>query len=232
MESDRETRERLRLVAAIKDELAKQETLKNAILHQLGQGSGFQRVAQHPALLVVLTFVLTTLVGSCLTSRWQRAEQANQALLQSKQRAFEQKYLVANETAKSIGEIHAATTAVLATLQIENIEMRTAELLRIVPKWRDTKNEWVVNQAVITGKIAANFPHQSDIAIKEFDEIFYSYKRVNVAIGNMLEQLQGSNQGWDSTQADIKNYLETINNETREKTKALIEQMTRQLNAN
>lgn len=218
MESDRETRERLRLTAAICDELKKQDALKNKILEQLGQGGRFQRLTQHPASIVLLTFALTTVVGSYLTSKWQRLQQEH-----------DQKYEVINDTAKSIAQIHAATTSVLAALQIGKAELRKSELDRTVPKWRETKNEWLVNQAVLAGKIAANFPNDSADAIKNFDDIFYSYKRVNVEIGNMLETLENNDEAWQGTQTNVRTQLETINNDTRDKAKALIERLNRQL---
>jgi hypothetical protein len=233
METDREIRERLRLVASIKEEIEKQDALKSSILQELGQTSRFKRLSHHPASLVVLTFALTTGLGSWLTSRWQRVDQKHQSLLQTRQRAYEQKYQVATETAKAIGEIHAATTAVLSALQIDNYAMRRPELKRTVPKWRIAKNEWLVNQAVLTGKIAANFQDQSNDVIQDFDEIFYSYKSVNVDIGNVLEDLQNNHSRFNAKmKANITKQLETINTETRDKTKTLIEKLTVQLNPN
>ena len=217
METDREIRERLALAASIKEELKKQEALKNSILQQLGQSNKFLRLAQHPALLVLLTFALTTVAGSWLTSTWQ-----------NQQRAYEQKYKVINETAQAIAELHAATTSVLAALQIENADLRKAELDRTVLKWKETRRDWLVNQAVLTGKIIANFPDEANDVTKEFDDIFYGYKLVNVEIGNMLEKLESTQE--PPSPESLRTHLETINNETRDKTKNLISRLTAHLN--
>lgn len=234
-----ERRERLRLTAVISGELRKQESLRKSILDELHYSGFFSRLFRHPATLVILTFLFTTVFGTYLSNSWQSAEKQREESLQSQRRALEEKYQITNETAKAIGQIYASTTTVLAAMQLEDNRARQRELLAVVPSWKKAKSEWLINHSILLGKITVSFPLkggtaesvQSDDPRSDFENIFNGYKQVNQELVNMIERL-GTKKGVrdPSMPAKTQELLTKLNSNIKGKlTKHLMEHMATEI---
>jgi hypothetical protein len=189
--------ERIRLAAAILEELKKEETVKKVVLDELRLRAGPARWSHNPAVVVVLGFVLTGIFGTVLSIWYQGREWDRQQDLLGRQRSLEQRYLIANETAKAIGEIQWSMMSVLGAMQKDTPRSCLIELRKAVPNWQKGKFEWGVKASVLDSQLGVNFPTQSQSnaspsALSEFRDIVHCYRRLNIALTNMAEVVDAS----------------------------------------
>jgi hypothetical protein len=113
--------ERAALVNEIVTELQK-DSLKEDVEAKLVFGTWAKRISkffQHPAVLLVISFIITGVIGALVANRWQSREWNRQQKLQSEEwdrqqlrlldlHGIDVKYKLIEEITKSIGERNAA----------------------------------------------------------------------------------------------------------------------------
>jgi hypothetical protein len=186
------------IVAEIKRELIKREILKeldnkpdpSSLTHPLFKiTSGF---FQHPAILLLLGFVLTGVIGTALTAAWQSNSWLTQQSLLASQRILEQKYQLASDVAKAVGDTHAAPTGILLLFTNEDTpQNRKNELPKRIDHWRRTYNEWLTNNNVLLQRITVYV--NDPVARTKFQEIVLDRKETNNSILNLLHVMGNGN---------------------------------------
>ena len=161
-------------------ELLKQEVLdeikkrkfKQEIVDELQKSDKvfrFSAFAQHPATLLITGFVLTGIVGTLLTTRWQRKEwdrqQQSQSLEWSRQQSrliqihnIDHKYEVIDEITKAVGESNAAASDILFTFNAKAMnlpELKGKE--GRIKLWHQADQSWQKNISVIAQKLNVFF---------------------------------------------------------------------------
>lgn len=113
------------------------------------------RLFQHPAVLVLLTFVVTSLLGTQITSSWQ-----------SKQRELEQKYGVIDHVNKAVSDNLTAAQDIVGLYQYEQGARDRKEIEKERwTYWQQKSREWRINSNVIPQKLKGNF---KDPEIQQF----------------------------------------------------------------
>lgn len=150
------------LKTKILEELQKQELLRDELLKELRPQSKPSGFFNHPAILLVLGFLLTSGAGAFITSCWQQTQWEQQQLVLARQRALDQKYELANEVAKAVGEHHAAISGVLfAITHTRDDEVLCRELPTRLSAWHEANRIWLINSSTLLQKLTVHFPHNS-----------------------------------------------------------------------
>lgn len=169
---------------ALKKELVEfidKDSLKNDILKELKIANrSFGKIAQHPAILLVLSFIFTTGLGAWLTSRWQKLEWDRQQVYLAQQRNLDQKRATADDVTKAIAETTTAADDVLALFKWDSPEPR-----RVTESWKQSSKNWRINSKTLLPKLNAYF--RSAEAKKVFGEIDSNRTLLGNAIRNLLE---------------------------------------------
>jgi hypothetical protein len=135
----------------------------------------------HPATLLALGFILTTLVGSWLTYYWKHRDWTNQQSYLTQQRALDKKYALIDATFKEVSTTLAAGEDVLATYYTDN--WSPAEIEEHRANWQKTSRNWRVASKVLGQNLAVNF---SNLKIHNvFQEIVGQRKELGNAITNL-----------------------------------------------
>ncbi len=181
------------ILAEIRKELLKREILKELEEAEKPPPTFFHRPAfkalssffQHSAVLLLIGFILTGVIGSALTSAWQNNSWMTQQSLLAKQRILDQKYELASSVAKAIGDTHAAPTSVLLLFTNEDTpQNRQTELPKRVDYWRQTHREWLINNNVLLQKITVYVKNPN--ARTTFNAIIQERKQTNNSVVNLL----------------------------------------------
>src|ERR1041385_1693477 len=184
-------RERVRLTEKLLDELQSHDQLRKTILEALGRSGAEYSFWRQPVILLILGSLLTGGLGGFLSSCWQRRESERQQASLATQRSLEQKYQVANDTAKAIGEMQSSSLTVLEALGRDDDESRFSELNRVLEGWRQTRKEWQTRAQVLSSQLSMNFQpvanQTSPDAAARFREITRCYKDLNTGLSNMSE---------------------------------------------
>jgi hypothetical protein len=195
--SRRHDKEMQRLRASLLKELKKRESLKKDILDELKDKRKPSKFFGHPAVLLVLGFIFTSVLGASFSSYWQSREWHRQQSLQAKQRALEQKYQIANEVAQAIGEAYGPAAGVISAIQIEYTPLRQQELKEKVPVWRQARQQFLIKSSALVQKLGTHFPVDTTATYNDpkdarshFLNIFYAIHRNYVELGNLLEELE------------------------------------------
>jgi hypothetical protein len=154
-------------IEALKKEVLaeiQRESLKKEIVRDIQTPGGkfsFQRLTQHPAFLLILGFVLTSLVGAGLTAYWQTKQWEKQQSRLVQLKGIEQKYEIIEEVTKAIGESNAAEQDVIFALSFNwrlDDPRRFEERDRRIDYWREQGGRtWRVNTAIIEQRLAIRF---------------------------------------------------------------------------
>ena len=234
-ESYLQSRERTSLLQSIRSELKSQDALRKSTLEELTSRRSPRRILQHPAMLLLMGSVLTGFIGTYVAHYWQSEEWNRQQAFLANQHSLEEKHKIANQTAKAIGEIHAATLSLLTPMQDNDARTRRRELEIQLREWKQAKARWRVESSVLLAQIAVHYPPQGQ---KDEDntrlllaKIFNHYHRKNVEILNMMEELR--KHKWKRTDAMLRqtgDILEELNSDIRDQeTRLLMDLMARRI---
>ena len=221
--SRRHDKEMQRIRASLLGELKKRSALRDEILDEL---KGKQRPSKffgHPAVLLVIGFIFTSVLGASLSSYWQSRQWHRQQSLQARQRALEQKYQIANEVAQAVGEAYGPAAGVLSAVQIEFGPLRRQELKEKVPAWRQARQQLLAKSSALVQKLGTHFsvdPTSNHLEPKDarshFLNIFYGIHRNYVEIANLLEELEEKKgekgKDKDRINSKAKSLLESLSN--------------------
>jgi hypothetical protein len=197
---------------SLRDEIAvelKKEAFKKEILAELkaDEPPSLTKVAQHPAVLLILGCALTTGVGSFLTYKWQlRASerQAERAAQQQKfeqgesarQRTIQQKYELTDQVIRAVAETNTAAEDMLKAFGW-NQQDRKAYPERM-KYWQESSRKWRVDSKMLIQKLAFRFKDPQISA--SFQNIIDMRKDLGVSIVYIQDML--GDLGWNGMQKD------------------------------
>jgi len=231
-----EKRERADLLASIRTELKSQDAIKKDVLSELVSRRTPQRFLQHPATLLLLGSILTGFVGTYVAHYWQSEEWNRQQAFLANQHSLKEKYQIANDAAKAIGEIHAATLAVLAPMQDNDPKIPRKEQEDRLREWTKAKANWRVKSSILLAEMAVQYSvsnpsPRSENARELLADIYDNYHLRDVDIVNMMEELR--KRKWRRTDAMKRNaatILDTLNSTIKDQqTKDLMDLMARRI---
>lgn len=195
------------------------ESFKNEVLQELKEakrGGGF---LNHPAVLLVLGFVLTGGVGTWLTSVWQSTEQQRQREQLAHEHALQQKYELTDQINKAVAEAYAGTQVMLHSLWYEGDKKEIAEREAY---WNQARRNWIVNSLVLQQKLTINFKRDEDLLL--YQKIVDEGEQMGVKIDRAVSILKRSN--WkaldDKNVAVNRKQALDMANDMREHTKELL----------
>jgi hypothetical protein len=170
-------REKILDAELLKDEIRKElEPPTPAVVE-----SAWSKFFAHPATLLALGFILTTLVGSWLTYYWKHRDWKNQQSYLTQQRALDKKYALIDATFKEVSLTLAAGEDVLATFYTDN--WTTTEIEERRTNWQKTSRNWRVASKVLRQNLAVHFtdPHVQE----SFKDIIGQRKELGNTITNL-----------------------------------------------
>jgi hypothetical protein len=202
------------LSEAEREKIREGEILKSEIRRELQpeQKSGISESFQHQAVLLVLGFILTTVVGSWLAYFWKQRDWANQQSYLVAQRSLDKKYSIIDKTFRDVATTIAAAEDVLATYYGENWSPKDIEERQL--NWHKTSRDWRVSSKVLRENLAANFANPDVEAT--FVVIIDKRRQLGNGIGNLAKQTKAVD-----TTDDTKRQVKELNDLAVEITKLL-----------
>lgn len=162
------------------DELRKQDNLRKELLKDLQPtdwASSFSRFIQHPALLLIIGFLLTSGLGAGVTYFWQKRERIEGQRQAAHKLEMEKKHAIAENILKSVAETNTAVEDLVNLYfnsepdKVVRDQMETERL----QYWQSTSRDWRVTSKILQQQIKDHFENQAaqnlfkDIITKRFD---------------------------------------------------------------
>lgn len=176
---------------------------------------------QHPAVLLIIGFALTGIIGAWLTGRWQRNEWDRQQFVQSQEwdrqqlrlldiHSIDLKYEIINEITKSIGERNAAATGIVVPLLggISDRELIKEEQ-EPIKNWQKVSHDWRTDSQILRLKIAAHIKSQE--AADLFTQLIKTEKEFGGKVTYLQKHLDQYNRL--DNNAEAQKYLDGILND-------------------
>jgi hypothetical protein len=175
---------------------------------------------QHPAILVVLTFIVTSLLGTQITTAWQ-----------SKQRELDQKYGIIDLVNRSVSDNLTAAQDIVGLYQQEKDALNRAEIeTERWTYWQQKSREWRVNSNVIPQRLKGNFKDP------EVQAIFQKLSQTAFDLSLYIKDLKSDvdHHSWtlvdrDAFQEKLRDVLKGIR-ELRNLMGQIIDRMTSEVN--
>lgn len=136
---------------------------------------------KHPTILLLLGFILTTVLGTYLSVRYQNSEWKKQQIFLSKQRYTDEKQTIADEATKAVAETLSAGDDFL---YLFTWETNDAEEANRQNNWKQTSSKWRNNFDAISQKLAVYFNGEVG---KLFREIKADRDNFSREIDNLIE---------------------------------------------
>ena len=187
--------------AKLKDEIRKdieKDKIKEEILEEIktksSKSDGFLK---HPATLLVLGFLLTTILGTTLTSCWKSLELDNEREYlstqtrcererQTKSDEIKQKYEVKDEIIRRVAETNTAAEEILLYFQMKPAR-REREQNERVTYWKEATRNWRTNEKILKQRLLLRF---SDPSVNQlFDDMITFRNWVGINIDSQQEAL-------------------------------------------
>jgi hypothetical protein len=169
-----EERERIREIESLKAEIRKE-------IQSDKPESKTSRFFRHQAVLLVLGFGLTTLVGGALTSWWKTKEWNNQQGYLAQQRALDKKYALMDQTFKEVASTTTAAQDVL--ILYYGTHWTEADIKEHKDHWRQSSREWRIAANLLKQSLRTGFDDQN--IPKTFEELVEKRKILGIEIGNL-----------------------------------------------
>lgn len=172
------------------------DSLKTEILDELKPKKTLWKKLEHPALLLLIGFVLTTGLGGILTYFWQYKQWKGQQEYIQKQNELEraritqqaiikQKYDIKDETIRAIAEINTAGEEILISFTWDPKDRRRKTgAPNLTKAWREASKNWRINSKIILQKITYRFVNP------EISKSFGKMMAVRSEVGNKIASLQ------------------------------------------
>src|ERR1051325_4570296 len=117
MDEESKQQEKEKIKSDILTALSDREALKKELLDEIKlPKNNWATAMQHPAVLIVLGFILTGIVGGALSSYWQNQQKIKEQYLLAKHHELEQKSELSNEAVKTIRECTYAINCLLSLI--------------------------------------------------------------------------------------------------------------------
>lgn len=173
-------------------ELEKQALKKEIVqdLQPTAWNASLARFAQHPAFLLFISFALTGLIGSWLTSSWQSREWDRQQLRLVKIKSIDQKYEVTDEVIKAVGQSNSEVMDALNFLRRSDIfDVQRTEFKKELEEnraaWAKGYKNWHINSSILDEKLKVYF---RDIVIESrFKSIMERRQMIKIGIDGLFD---------------------------------------------
>jgi hypothetical protein len=134
--------------------------VQNPPLEQVKGNAGWQkRIASffgHPASMTFVSFLLTGLIGSLLTVRWQHNEWNRQQYQQVRLHRIEESYKIRDDVIAALARNQASLRSIVYRLMREP-QMSNKERLAVAAQLRESRSEWDAAAEVLRQKIRIYF---------------------------------------------------------------------------
>lgn len=139
---------------------------------------------KHPAAIVVLTFLFTTLVGGFLSSSWRRSEWEHEQRRQNVRREIDLKYKIVDDLTTAVAETTTGAEEVLllAYWDVPNKKEETAERRKY---WQTSSRAWRVASKRLQVALATHF---SQAVANSFDRLLTERREWGNDITNLLNE--------------------------------------------
>ncbi|HLL70203.1 MAG TPA: hypothetical protein VK363_02150 [Pyrinomonadaceae bacterium] len=196
--NDESRREALaKLKADLREEIDK-DAIKKEVLRELApKESAAEKNLKHPASLLVIGFVLTTLFGTIISSCWKYLEWENEQEYlktqtqcererQTRSEEIKQKYEVKDEIIKRVAETNTAAEDILLYFQLEPAR-RESEREERIKYWKEASRNWRINDKILRQRLLLRFknPDVSEL----FNEMTRYRGWVGININNQQDEL-------------------------------------------
>jgi len=138
------------------------ERLKNKLrdlLRDEKPQSRFSKFFAHPATLLLLGFVFTSVAGAWLASDWKQREWRNQQDYLVAQRSLDRKAAVIESTFKEVASTTAAADDVLATYYPADWSKK--DINERWENWKKTSLAWRIQSKILSARLAESFSDQN-----------------------------------------------------------------------
>lgn len=164
---------------------ARAELEKQAAAHDSEEKAekkeGFWR---HPAVLLVLGFLCTGLIGSVVTSWWQYQQWFREQQYRAAADATKERLAVMTLTSESVADSFAAAEDVLQLFAFEWRENSSVMTLKQrAESWQTASRKWRVAEKVLMARIGANYDQKT---VEQFYTITLRRRRLGNDITNLL----------------------------------------------
>jgi hypothetical protein len=190
----------------LKDEVLAElgkENLKKEIVAELQSTNrkySFSSVTKHPAVLLIIGFVMTGIVGTWLTSSWQQREWDRQQSRLVKIRGVDQKYAVIDETIKAIGENNSVVVEMLRYLINAEGYKYPKQFDEYVIEYGSKRDSGRITSSIIQQKLLIYFrnPKIPELFQQIVSERWQMHQRLNFMIGDYIDFKEAAKKhGWD-----------------------------------
>ena len=183
----------------MKKDLLKQEV--SLELKKVGRRELVSTFFSHPAVLLIIGFAFTGLIGAYLATWWQSKEweKQQQRLLDFK--GFDQKYEILDDLIKAVGETNASAMALVSPLMssLTDKQLITDES-QPIKDWRKANNDWRIKSKTFELKIATRF--KSPVTLPLFNQIAEDEANLTVDVNLLQNKLVESN--WMNSNDEAK----------------------------
>ena len=169
------------------------------------------------AVLLVISFTLTGIVGAIITGRLQRAEWDRQKLVERQEWERQQtrladiqginlKYQIIDDVTKSVGERNAAALGIVVLLLGDkgDEELLKKEAEEPIKNWEKVNHDWRANSQIIRLKIAAHIKNHK--AAETFAKLLETEKE----LGARVTYLQKNITNYTMLDEESQKYLDSI----------------------
>jgi hypothetical protein len=149
------------------------------------------RIISHPLLLLVLGFVLTGIVGSYLSTKWQAYQWLKQQEYSARQSDIAARQQLAERTLTAVATNIAAANDIL-TLYDWDFKGPTGEAKEVqkrIANWTEQTKKWNVDYKVLQDQLAGTF--REPAISKVFEAIVSASGEVTRRMSNLLAQNGG-----------------------------------------
>lgn len=197
----------------------RKDSVREAALAKLKKPSArerFSKLFQHPAMLLVMGFALTSIVGLLLTHEIQKQEWERQQRRLVEIRDADLKYAIMDELIKAVGVRNAAATAVVEPL-LGPVRESQLRLLKVDPAerfkgWLTAVYDWRYSTQVLRLKLKAHIREPQ--AQWYFDEIIERGKEINANVIELQTHANANNWALDAKAGDLLDNIDTAKEQT------------------
>jgi hypothetical protein len=146
------------LKAAVLAELKNTEVLKKQIVSDLVGTSQDTTFWHHPAVLILVSFLCTGIVGSALTYWWDSSEWDRQQMRLKEDRLLERRYQLMDDVAKAVSETNTAGEDIIALFKWERSRQELAREERERRQfWVTTSRNWRITSKILQSQLDVRF---------------------------------------------------------------------------
>ena len=213
------------LINEIVDEMRK-DSLKEGVAKKLANLSWTEflsGVLAQPAVLLILGFALTGIIGTWIAGRLQRAEWDRQQRIESQEwdrqqtrlvdiHGINMKYQLIDDVTKLIGERNAAALAIVAPLLGDNNdrELIMKEEEEPIRNWQKVSHEWRAGSQIVRLKIAVHI--QNTKATELFARLINAERELGAKVTYLQKNLMHYIELDDKSQKYLDSILSDIEN--------------------